>query len=272
MGTTPVLRSASAVVSPESAPPSDDTALLEYYRDLVEPFGGVVDEEGVRAGTRVAHSDLVDHLVGPQDRERAPGLIVLTHALPDLHPFTAVAPYLNMLLGGTASSFGISQQGISAPFTALRVVSAFQRAGRCDRAVVAVLEQSTLPTPHPGVPADGLIDSGVLLEFGAGEGPGLNGVEAVGPPHSPASRLYGIAAADPEGTLLVVGPSVGAEGVADAAGCHRARSDTYCTGVWLALAQEWRSWAERYRRIVLCDTDPVSGRSHLAVFDSPARN
>ncbi|CAM5629348.1 hypothetical protein [Streptomyces narbonensis] len=41
---------------------------------------------------------------------------------------------------------------------------------------------------------------------------------------------------------------------------------SYCTSLWLALADHWQEWRESHRRIVLCDTDPRTGRSHVAVF------
>ncbi|MFW5418670.1 hypothetical protein J0910_18825 [Nocardiopsis sp. CNT-189] len=267
----PSLTSACAVVSPEgeTAPGIDE--LTDFYRDLAAPFGTAVDAERVRAGTRVSHRDLADRLASARDPHPPPGLIVLTHALPDLHPFTAVAPRLDALLGGGATAFGISQQGVSGPFTALRLVDRFQRSGRCTTAAVAVLEQSTMPSPHPHAPAGGLVDSGVLLEFGAGGGPVLGAVEEFAPSERPGPRLAALAAESPEGTLLVLGPGVddGGSGTADRV---RARADTHCTGIWLALAENLSAWAEEYRTVLLCDRDPGSGHGHLAVFRSSAED
>ncbi|WP_040711266.1 hypothetical protein [Nocardiopsis potens] len=267
----PSLTSACAVVSPEgeTAPGVDE--LTDFYRDLAAPFGTAVDAERVRAGTRVSHRDLADRLASVRPPGPAPGLIVLTHALPDLHPFTAVAPRLDALLGGGATAFGISQQGLSGPFTALRLVDRFQRSGRCTAAAVAVLEQSTMPSPHPHAPAEGLVDSGVLLEFGTGGGPVLSAVEEFAPSERPGPRAAALAAGSPEGTLLVLGPGVDGDEVDDGGGAAdrvRARADTHCTGIWLALAENLRTWAEEYRTVLLCDRDPGSGRGHLAVFRS----
>jgi hypothetical protein len=38
--------------------------------------------------------------------------------------------------------------------------------------------------------------------------------------------------------------------------------------VWLALARHWRTWQKEYATVVLCDTDPRSGETHIAVLRS----
>lgn len=281
------LHAAGAVVSPPGRPFTDDLsdgspppALLSFYRDLVEPFGCAVDEELLRGTAPVRHRDLVDRLAAAEGvRDAEPDLVVVAHALPDVTPFTAIAPHLNMLLGGAATSFGISQQGLAAPFTALRVIEAFRRAGRCREAVLAVLEQTTLPTRFPLVHDTPLTDSGVVLLFGDGPvgegtsgeeaGPRTAGVESADGPAAASRRLAELAADDPEGTLLVLGPWADPR-VPDGVRTYRAGAGTYCTGVWLALARHWRDWRREARRIVLCDTEPGPGphpgRSHLALL------
>ncbi|MFI9201361.1 hypothetical protein [Streptomyces sp. NPDC053048] len=263
----PTLQAAAAVVAPRRNPYTDDPWVLTFHRDLVEPFGATVDESLLRTGANVSHRELVDHLVradGIQDSK--PDLVVLAHALPDLHPFTAVAPHLDMLLGGGATSIGISQQGLAAPFTALRVVAAHQRSGSADRAVVAILEQTTLPTRLPLVHDTPLTDSGVLLLLGTGDGPELAGVERLPGGTPPLERAAALAAADPDRTLVVAGPWIPRGGPHARVPVRHLQPGTYCTSVWLALAREWRSWREEYSTVVLCDTDPLDGGSHLAVL------
>lgn len=259
------LRAATTVVSPEGRP--HDPTLLPFYRDLVGPFGLEPDEARLRAGRNVHHQDLVDWLADDDKvRDSNPDLVVLTHALPDVHPFTAVAPHLNARLGGEAISFGISQQGLAAPFTALRVINSFQQAGRCDTAVLAVLEQTTLPTYHPLTHDTPLVDSGVLLVLGPDGGPQLGNVEA-GTATAPLGKRVGDALdAEPAGTYLVLGPWVDADGLPPGLEYSQAEAGTYCTSVWLALARRWREWAQQRQTVLLCDTDPTSGQSHLATF------
>ena len=76
-----------------------------------------------------------------------------------------MAPYLTDRLGGHATNFAIGQQGLAAPFTALRIASAYHRAGRAAEVVLAVLEQTTLPT------AFSLVQETPLARLGRGAGP-----------------------------------------------------------------------------------------------------
>jgi hypothetical protein len=76
---------------------------------------------------------------------------------------------------------------------------------------------------------------------------------------------------------LVLGQGVGDDwGPAEAAGTRsspavcRAAAGSYCTGVWLSLARGWDDWRRSHSAVVLCDTDPVSGLSHLALLRSSA--
>ncbi|MET9607846.1 hypothetical protein ABZZ17_22715 [Streptomyces sp. NPDC006512] len=256
----------SLVVSPDGGPFHEDPAILGFYRDLVEPFGSTVDEQLLRDGRNVFHKDLVDRLVGSEDIDVAADLVVVTHALPDVHPFTAVASHLNMLLGGGAQSFSISEQGLAAPFTALRIISAYQSGGRSARAVLAVLEQTTLPTPHPLVDSGELVDSGALLVLEPGEGLRVGGVESFDDAEATADRLRALAGDGSTGTLFVLGPWVGEQTFGAGAHVHRVAPGSYCTSVWLDLARHWRDWQRDHERVVLCDIDPLSGRGHLALL------
>ncbi|MFI6419680.1 hypothetical protein ACIBG6_20085 [Streptomyces sp. NPDC050842] len=264
------VRAAAAVRSPRGRAPADRPAALDYYRDLLTPFGEKPDEELLGRGAHVHHRDLADLLVADEGVGRSrPELLIVTHALPDVVPFTAVAPHMTDRLGGLAANFAIAQQGLAAPFTALRIASAYHRAGRAAEVVLAVLEQTTLPTPFPLVQDTPLIDSAAAVVLGAsteGEA-GLAFARA----YSAASAVAALGedALGPDvgehGTLLVLGPWV-TEDVPERSPVHRVAPGSYCTSLWLELADHWQEWRDTYRRVVLCDTDPRSGRSHVALF------
>lgn len=257
----------SVIVSPDRRAFHEDPAILGFYRDLVEPFGSTVDEQLLRDGPNVFHKDLVDQLVQNQNIEgSAADLVIVTHALPDVHPFTAVASHLNMLLGGGAQSFSISEQGLAAPFTALRIISAYQRSARSERAVLAVLEQTTLPTPHPLVDSGDLVDSGALLVLERGKGLQVSGVESCADASATTTRLRELAAGGGPDTLLVLGPWVQEQAFGAGAPVHRVAPGSYCTSVWLDLARHWRQWQRDHRQVVLCDIDPLSGQGQLALL------
>jgi len=262
------VRAAAAVRSPQGRGAGDTPAALGYFRDLLAPFGEKPDEELLSRGPQVRHRDLADLLVADDGVGRSrPELLIVANALPDVVPFTAVAPYLTDRLGGRATNFAIGQQGLAAPFTALRIASAYHRSGRAAEVVLAVLEQTTLPTAFPLVQETPLVDSAAALVLGAASGAGLRFVRA----HSAGSAAAALAAGalgrdvGADGTLLVLGPWV-TESVPEDAVVHRTAPGSYCTSLWLELADHWQEWQQAYRQIVLCDTDPRSGRSHVALF------
>ncbi|MEV4880804.1 hypothetical protein [Streptomyces cyaneofuscatus] len=259
------LRAAASVRSPQGRAPEGVPAALDYFRDLLTPFGEKPDEELLSRGPHVHHRDLVDLLVADESVGRSrPELAIVAHALPDVVPFTAVAPHLTERLGGRAVNFAIGQQGLAAPFTALRIASAYHRSGRAAEVVIAVLEQTTLPTPFPlPLPQETpLADSAAALVLGAAAGEGLGFVRA----HAARSATAAVERElGEDGTLLVLGPWV-TEDVPDHGAVHRVAPGGYCTSLWLELADHWQEWRRDFRRIVLCDTDPRSGRSHVALF------
>ncbi len=263
----PSLRAACAVVSPPPRPYDEDPSKLSYYRDLVEPFGTQVSEELLRAAPNISHCDLIDRLVEAEGvGDSDPDLVIVTQALPDITPFTAIAPYLDHKLGGRATNFGLHNQGLAAPFTALRVISAFQASGRSRTAALAVLEQTTLPSRFPLVHDNHLVDSGALLVFGVDGGPRVASVETLPSAAPTADRLWELVGKDPARTLLVSGPWFDRSGLGEVVHHYRASRGTYCTGVWLPLARHWRAWQEQYATVVLVDTEPRTGDSHLAVL------
>lgn len=271
------LRASAAVRSPNGRAPGDDisAAVLDYHRELLAPFDQKPDEEALAGGAHVHHRDLADLLAADDGVGRSrPELLIVTHALPDVVPFTAVAPYLTDRLGGRATNFAIGQQGLAAPFTALRIASAYHRSGRAAEAVVAVLEQTTLPTAFPLDPPTPLIDSAAALVLGPAPSPaGLRFVRTTSAATAAEAVGQGALGQDVEadGTLLVLGPwATGDLAVPQHAEVHRVEPGSYCTSLWLALADHWQEWQQTYRRIVLCDTDPRSGRSHAALFAAGA--
>jgi len=257
------LTAAASLRAPVSTEAFDEDLAVSFFRDLLGPFGTKPDEERLRAGTRVQHRQLAETLAAADGiRGSRPQLVVVAHALPDLVPFTAVAPLLTERLGGAATCFAISEQGLAAPFTALRVATAYHRSARADEVLLAVLEQTTVPQPFPLVDENPLIDSGVVLTLSATDA-GALALDRAGFSASVADALAGY---DADGrTLVVLGSWVDAP-VPGGYAVHRAEPGGYCTGVWLELAENWQDWHRKYRTVVLCDTDPRDGRTCAAVF------
>lgn len=269
------LNGASAYVATHRNPFRADDELLVYFRDLLDPFQVAMNEDLLRAGSNVTWTELFDRAATvPEVRGAKPDLIVLAHALPDANPLKVVAAHANLRFGGGSHILAVSEQGLQAPFTALRIIAAKARSGRCGQAALVVLEQTTLPHQVPIVHETPLVDSAVILILG-GEGHlEVDAVRVIRDSATLPETLAELAApTDPQRTLLVLGPWVGADHVAAAPlPTHQVPAGSYCTSVWLALARHGREWAARFDKVLLCDTDPRDGGSHIAVFDQRAKS
>lgn len=255
------LRSGGAVVRREHSPYGLDEEILGFYRDLLRPYGDEVDEDRARRGRNTTFVDLAEQAIRAAPAPSGPpDLLVLAYALPDLHPLKTVSSHLNHQFGDESRSFAVSEQGVLAPFTALRIADAYHRSGRCRSFALFVLEQTTFPYAHPFVDVRDLVDSGVYLRFDVEGQWRVAGLHATDDLPALLARLAG-----PD-TLLVAGPSADLGGAAGL-DCHRASDDSHCTSVWRALADHHGDWATRYRTLLLCDSEPTDGRGQVAVLN-----
>jgi hypothetical protein len=242
---------------------------------MLVPFGIEVDDELLRKSANIGFSELTaDALAALPEQITDPDLLILSYGLPDFYPLKSTTSHLNYLLGGGSRSFAVCEQGLHAPFTALKIGQAFARSGRCASLALFVCEQTTLPYHDPLVHDTPLADSAALLYFAPGgggwqfrqsrvAGPG----ESLGPV---VAKLLGDQADghSPDGPALVVaGPWVNGQDLDSVtAPVHHVAPGSYCTSVWLDLARHHQSWAQAYDTLVLCDTDPRTGRGQAALM------
>ncbi|MFJ8940473.1 hypothetical protein ACIRL0_32990 [Streptomyces sp. NPDC102365] len=271
----PLRLSAGAVVTPPGNTYEPDETVLRYNRDLVELFGGKMDEELLRSGAQADHTRTVDLLVQRLPAGVVvPDLVVLAAALPDVNPVRAVSAHLGLITGGRADQcFSVTEQGLGAAFTGLRIGAAHEKTGRSAAFALAVLEQTTLPAHdpmvHDGVPVR---DCGVLLLFERGSGSGsgsgsgeVSDVLRLADAGELGPRLAELTADAPR-PLVVMGPWTDQEDAPPGVDVHRVPPGGYCVSVWAALAEHWAHWRERFDTVVLCDTDPRSHTAHVAVL------
>ncbi len=267
------LRASAVTIAPPGRPPVGGATWARYLHDLTAPFGVTVEPELAEGGGNITHIDLIDLLVPSLSADRyEPDLVILTHALPGLSPHRAAASHLNHVTGGRALSFAVLGQGLGSPFTALRIALAYTASGRCRTPLIAVLEQTTIPyrdpVVHGGIP---LVDSGVLLAFDRDAATWRPRLIAEVPSREKLAVRLAELAADAEHPLLVLGPWAGPdEAAAVPLDVRRVAPGSYATSVWVALAQS-DAWSDGYDALLLCDTDPRSGMSHVARFDRAER-
>lgn len=264
------LRSAAALVPEYVNPYALDPEIVEFNEALLAPYGMRFSEQLARQGRNVGFGALAEQLLSAAPGQPAePDMIIVAYALPDPRSLgKTVSSHLNHLLGGRSRSFAVSEQGLAAPFTALRIARAYAQSGRCASLALFVLEQTTLPYPEPFVQDGGLIDSAVMLMFGPDSGWQVSSLHSAGPGASLAGLVGPLIRPESRDELLLVcGPwtdpgQLSGLGVAS----HRAAPGTYCTSVWLELARHHHSWGEQHQAILLCDTDPRIGISQVAVL------
>ncbi|MBM7077231.1 hypothetical protein [Micromonospora humida] len=262
------LTSATALVRGDRLPPVPDDDRDAIQRDILGPFGVRPDPARLARAANVGFTELAENLV----RElpiSGPDLLIFAYGIPDPSSLKHVTPYVNHLLGDRSHSFAISEQGLRAPYTALKIADAYARSGRCGSLALFVCEQNSLPYHDSFVADNRLANTAALFLFGDCGG----GYEFVATGPTSTTRGLGpllgsvTARCDPDSTLVVAGPWVDADMLA-ATGVptHRVAPGSYCTGVWLELARSHRTWATTYRTLVLCDTDPRTGRSQTALL------
>ncbi|ALG10439.1 hypothetical protein [Kibdelosporangium phytohabitans] len=251
------VQAAAAFVADYRNPYEHDDELITWQRDLLSPFGVPFDETLLAQGPNIGFSELAEQALRAMPAAVGrPDMVIVTYGMPDWYPFKTISAYLDYLLGGGSTNFGVSDQGLRAPFTALRIGEAYARSGRCETLALFVVDQTTFGYEVPLV--QDLQDSGVFLLFGPAGSLELSELRS----GTDVVELLG----DPgDDTLVVAGPWIDADKL-DRFTVHQVPAGSYCTSVWLALAEHHQEWADRYQSVVLCDTDPRTGRSEIAVL------
>ncbi|MBQ1076217.1 hypothetical protein KBX06_24110 [Micromonospora sp. C31] len=232
--------------APGPAPTPDDTsALISHMESLYGPFA---DLDWLTGGAAVSYHDMVRHVVGELGEALADvDLAVTVDASPDCRHQSFPAALLAELLPGEPLQMGISEQGVAGPFTALRIAHQQVRSGAARRALVLVMEQSTLPPDDAAVRPTRDVAVALLL--------GPDGTVAVDPPTITVTRAAPATWPAAEADLVVAG--AGLTGTPFGAPVVRAPGGHPCAGVWLALAEALAGGAPPAGRVLVADADPV---------------
>lgn len=172
-------------------------------------------------------------------------LVITVDASPDCRHQSFPGALLTELLPGDPLMMGISEQGVAGPFTALRVAHQQLRAGRARRALILVMEQSTLPPDAAAVRPTRDVAVALLL--------GPDGVIGVDPPTLTVTRDTPAPGTTGDADLLVTGAGVTATPAVTPV--RRAEAGHPCAGVWLALAEALADDPPA-GRITVVDRDP----------------
>lgn len=222
--------------------PLEDEGLDRYFTDMAAAFGHRYESTALDRATSYS-SMAAEMLAALPPRVGRIDHIVLAHATPDIDCRASVGCFL-VEAAGDPIVFGVSDQGLAAPFTALRVAADFPRGERVSgRTVVLVLDQSSVPWEVPRrelVPACDAAVALVLQPAPAGRGVLLGQHSAVPPADVPdllVEYLHAVAAWSAAPVTLVAGRHVPLTPAACAGvgQIRRVPEGRVCTGVWATM-------------------------------------
>ncbi|WP_410579401.1 hypothetical protein [Amycolatopsis sp. lyj-108] len=248
-----------------------DPGLIQYFADLAALYGLRHRDDYF---TRVRRNTFTD-MIGGVLADLAPldepfDLVVLAHSTPDAEPGWP-ACFAADALPGDPLVLAVSDQGAAAAFTALRIVADYATADGFNRALVLILDQTTLmdddqPAPREVRPTHDAVVALVLSRHADGGGPAIRCQADLGRDEAIASVTALLAGSRP--AALVAGPAVGVErpGV-DLVVAEPGRP---CTGVWAALVDRLGDW-DAGRRVVLAEYDPALRYLGTCSIETPPR-
>lgn len=270
-----------------------DQLLGCYLADMVGQYGMVLRDDvdiqnsghsyGEMAKSLIpavlATDGLPGELPDAGSGQRHVDLLVFAFAVADVAPGRSTASYLAHLCPGEPLAFTVCDQGIAAPYTALRLLGAYSGSGGCRRAVLMVAEQATTfyDLPAPAKMPDR--HAAVLLVFDA-DGQGNLGpvrqVRGVGPADAydvVRAAVTELASGHGNVTLITgngldsggpLPPLVPGQQVAAPPGQP-------CTGVWWELVGTLGSSAATGRRVLIADYDAALEYVCITAIDVAAR-
>ncbi|MGQ4383100.1 hypothetical protein [Streptomyces sp. SAS_270] len=232
----------------------------EFFREMGAPYSVPFDSERYADGGRRTSVELANgalDALGPLSAEECPEVVVVAYATPDFDHAELVASCLKGRLPGEPLSFALSDQGVLAPFSALRVAVEYARRCGFRRLLLMVVDQGTQPFTVPGREHDPVrADTAValLLEWDGGGG-AVRGM-AQGRPSDAVFTEWDRAASVVAGAGLTAEAAGGRVELPSWEGeLTSAAPGRPCTGVWTALLGTAVAAPARGRYVVVADYD-----------------
>ncbi|MEV6692771.1 hypothetical protein AB0M35_15000 [Micromonospora sp. NPDC051196] len=224
--------------------PDDRTNLLERMEAL---YGDFTDVSWLTDAPMVSYHDMVRTVVQELGPELVGvDLVITVDASPDCRHQSFPGPVLSHVLTGDPIMLGVSEQGVAGPFTALRIAHRYLRTGAATRALILIMEQSTLPPDDAAVRPVRDVAVALLL--------GPEGTIGLDVPTVAVTRTGVAAALETDVDLVVAGTNQA--DLPTGVPVRRAEPGHPCAGVWLALAELLDTRPDG-GRVLVADRDPV---------------
>ncbi|MEU9075874.1 hypothetical protein [Kitasatospora sp. NPDC048538] len=260
-----LVRAAAHVPPGPGAPYRPEGAREEFYRELGALYGADFDRgqfaaSGRRTSVELAYGAL--DALGPLTPEECPEVVVVAYAAPDFDHAELVASCVKRRLPGEPLSFALSDQGVLAPFSALRVAVEYARRCGWSRLLLLVVDQGTQPFPLPATGQSAVhADAAVALLLHWDGGDAALGGAAQGLPEP------GLFADWDDRASVVAGAGLsdaGAELPAHDGTLIRVADGQPATGGWAALL----AVTDRDRPMVVADYDRERGLLAYCTLDT----
>jgi hypothetical protein len=239
--------------------PSQAGAFQDHMESLYGPFADLSWLEG---GAVVSYHDMARVVARELAAELARvDLVITVDASPDCRHQSFPGCLLTDLMPGEPLMMGISEQGVAGPFTAISVAARQLSSGGSRRALILIMEQSTLPPdddavrPQHDVAVALLLgpDGTISLGGAACMVTGRAGRAGTAPVSQPAAHLPRAES----GATLIVGAGLSDLSADPGVTVIHAPHGHPCAGVWLALAEFLHQQRPSGGRILVTDCDPI---------------
>ena len=122
---------------------------VQYYKDLYSHHGSEFDESVLREGSQATYSELGEAALSVCKKEgtlNEVDLMIATYWAYEFDPdHASCGAYLSEKFNLKCRIFDVCEQGTIAPFTAIKIANSFMKNKEINKAIVLVLEQTTIP-------------------------------------------------------------------------------------------------------------------------------
>ena len=231
---------------PESASP----LLKSYIDDLTGLYGMTHRPDFLTSTTRNSYAEMAEGVLAEMVPLPDPvGVVALATMAPDADMLQSPTALLAHAVPGSPLPLGVTDQGVVAPFTALRLMGEFARTGH---GLLVIMDQRSLPY-ETGAAERPTEDCAVAVLLGDGDdADDLSLVRMVDvAPGDVRSAL----SAELVGRDITVIARPGLDLPGGLADVRFASPGRPCTGIWATLAEGIEGWRSTGRRVVLADYD-----------------
>lgn len=150
----------------QKSPPFEHPQLERFHHDLLSGFDMIPDYEWLEKGNNNSYhnmaAEILDDERWKQEISRT-DLFILAYSFPNIRPDISIVNYIMDRYGAGFLSFAINDMGFAAPFMALHIINQYLKESGFSRAMLLVMDQTSLPYKTKELQEVSGVDTGALL-------------------------------------------------------------------------------------------------------------